>query len=865
MNYKILVSLFFIGMLCSSQATPLSKKNLDYDLDSRSFERGTFLIILANPDFYYYLSYLDYDFIEFKKTQGYDVEVFSYREGNDDVVGINASNQDQLKTFLQNYYDDNPMLEYVLLIGDVNQSLDEFNIPTFTISSYNPPIVEDQTDHPYTFWGNNSEEDAYNPKFFIGRWSISENQDILKLIIRNINYYRLTSLFGEIDASYLNNALMVAGNYNGNSEEPQTWPVTPVWTTKWLMEELYHYGYDDIDTALFHRGNYETGEINPQIENSFNEGIGIVNYRGWGDATGWHKPKFHIEDVGELDGNDKLPIVFSFVCNTADFGNETQSFCFGEDLITAGSIFNQKGAVAMVGPSDLDTDTRFNNVICGAMWDGLLEGKVNELGPALQYGKSAVLNEFKGLIAVDGSTNIPYFYHHVYVILGDPSLSVWLKQPDNMVSEFNQEQVIDNPYISTIIYDENGNPLIDVVGVAMKDGNIIGKGLSNQDGFLDIDLSALNDGDSFNFYLNKSQFRQKEYELQFVQGDEIPFSPHDYIVEDVENNDYGYIFIHSGTDHPMAPEYNWLEINEVGTDLELVDDSHTIIPIGFDFQFYGETYDEITIGSNGWASFLPCLNGDGIAPDCEVIDHFYNNSITFPIGPYGLIAPFYDDLDDNGGTEPFKVYSYLDEEHRFIVQWDNIANGHNDDLCPDGCDRETFQMILYDPAYHPTDTGDGEIVFQYKEIHDVDDHGSTIGIESPDKNEGVEYLFNYSYHPGAIELTNNLAIKFLVTDELLNNDVSPIPSSYSIKTAYPNPFNPSISIELSLYAADNVELSIVDLNGRVVSKLYSGLLMTGEHIFEWAPNVEISSGVYFVNMNIPDKGIIDSKQITLIK
>ena len=33
----------------------------------------------------------------------------------------------------------------------------------------------------------------------------------------------------------------------------------------------------------------------------------------------------------------------------------------------------------------------------------------------------------------------------------------------------------------------------------------------------------------------------------------------------------------------MAPEYNWLEINEVGTDLELVDDSHTIIPIGFDF------------------------------------------------------------------------------------------------------------------------------------------------------------------------------------------------------------------------------------------------------------------------------------------
>ena len=93
---------------------------------------------------------------------------------------------------------------------------------------------------------------------------------------RNINYYTLTSIAGDIDATYLNNALMVAGNYNGNSENPASWPVTPVWTTKWLMEELFYYGYSQIDTALFHTGNYETGEINPQIENSFNEGIGIL-------------------------------------------------------------------------------------------------------------------------------------------------------------------------------------------------------------------------------------------------------------------------------------------------------------------------------------------------------------------------------------------------------------------------------------------------------------------------------------------------------------------------------------------------------------------------------------------------------------
>ena len=24
-------------------------------------------------------------------------------------------------------------------------------------------------------------------------------------------------------------------------------------------------------------------------------GVGIVNYRGWGDANGWHYPEFHVE------------------------------------------------------------------------------------------------------------------------------------------------------------------------------------------------------------------------------------------------------------------------------------------------------------------------------------------------------------------------------------------------------------------------------------------------------------------------------------------------------------------------------------------------------------------------------------------
>ena len=132
-----------------------------------------------------------------------------------------------------------------------------------------------------------------------------------------------------------------------------------------------------------------------------------------------------------------------------------------------------------------------------------------------------------------------------------------------------------------------------------------------------------------------------------------------------------------------------------------------------------------------------------------------------------MLAPFMDDLDDNDGTEPFNVYSYNDGNGRFIVQWDDVSNGEDDQLCPN-CIKETFQLILHDPSVFETDSGDGEIIYQYKEIYDIDSNGnySTIGIESPDQNIGVQYLFSQNSGLGAtwIEgdggLVENLAIKF---------------------------------------------------------------------------------------------------------
>jgi hypothetical protein len=858
---------------------PIAFKAFDYDLNDNFYGRGDYVIVLASSQLETYLTNpnasLGGDFVKFKNTQGFNVHVISI-----DQEGFSSA--EELKNYLIDYDEQsNGMLEYVLLVGDVNG---QYAIPTFTINSYNEQEI-DVTDYPYTFT-----ESPYEPKFFIGRWPVRTIPEFLNIKSRSIQYITNENLLLSNDSlDFYNNAMLVAGNYktaDGLEVDPGDWPVTPVWTSLWLQDELNDFGYAQIDTAFFHQYNYQTATYNPLIEDKWNQGVGVINYRGWGDANGWHKPYFHREEILSLDNQWRLPVVMSFVCNTGDFGNDYSGTgldkCFGEVLITAGSINSPKGAVAMVGPSDLDTDTRFNNVMCGVMWDGLLEGLTPELGPALHLGKQALIDEFSGL-SVEG-TIIDVFYHHVYSVIGDPSLPVTLKKPGNILSDLdlyddgNADENLLSSHIVTYVYDQFGEPIEDLVGVLFKDGepfnnseNSIYRGVSDSNGLLIIDFD-LNEASEIQLYLNKPQFLQKSINITFDLdngesfnenisafldvdivgdlyavpgewfdfdikitnsneflldnidlsigmddnntlisgleigvnstvdlsgysvlisedynvGDKIIFTPSfsssyynlssdniEVVVSDNEllylenfpspRCEYGYKALDSSDiDFDGFPIYDWVELNELESaqNLLLQDDTLTSVQLPFDFKFYGLEYqagDPLTVCSNGWISL-----------EETYIDYFWNFSIPNPMGPSSMIAPFMDDLDDNDGTEPFDVYYYNDvQNNRLIIEWDNVSNGEDDQNCPN-CIKESFQVILLDPDYYPTSTGDGEIIFQYKEIYDIDSNGnySTIGIESPDQDIGVEYLFSNhkglgsSWPSAPNTLITDLAIKF---------------------------------------------------------------------------------------------------------
>lgn len=67
---------------------------------------------------------------------------------------------------------------------------------------------------------------------------------------------------------------------------------------------------------------------------------------------------------------------------------------------------------------------------------------------------------------------------------------------------------------------------------------------------------------------------------------------------------------------------------------------------------------------------------------------------------------------------------------------------------------------------------------------------------------------------------------------------------------YPNPFDEQLNIEFKLLQSEQLKVVLQDLNGRVVAKVFEGVLDAGSHNLRWQENYQnqLSSGVYFLNI-----------------
>lgn len=236
---------------------------------------------------------------------------------------------------------------------------------------------------------------------------------------------------------------------------------------------------------------------------------------------------------------------------------------------------------------------------------------------------------------------------------------------------------------------------------------------------------------------------------------------------------FGFRFIDSNAEG--GPVFNWIDISSTGTSTIMYgvnqwngdDNFSESIPLGFDFPYYGSSYNtanvdvngEILLATNTWYTPFP---GQGWGGDGNMFNYMY------PIPGYtqmpGLISVYWDDLHADQDTGDVYFQSFGETPDRYtVIQWHNIRfhAGTNATALLD------FEVILHE---------NGEIVMQYNNVatgqtgatipHDYG-KSSTIALQNDNATVGLSYLReivqNNQYigvEPAGNLLHNGLAIRF---------------------------------------------------------------------------------------------------------
>jgi hypothetical protein len=210
-------------------------------------------------------------------------------------------------------------------------------------------------------------------------------------------------------------------------------------------------------------------------------------------------------------------------------------------------------------------------------------------------------------------------------------------------------------------------------------------------------------------------------------------------------DDFGYIYA-DNAEAACSGLYSYVDITATGgfANLAGVDDGHAgPFPIGFSFDFYGTTYTDFYVGSNGVLFFVDIYLGLGNVCPLPAVQ-----------GTYGVdtfMGVYHDDLEvqTNGDIyyQTFATCPVGAGGQCTVVQFHNMCDFGSTD------DNMEFEIVLY---------ADGSIVYLYQQPSNDDASqtngaSATVGIQgSP--NPSPEWAIEYSCD--AASLSAGLAIAF---------------------------------------------------------------------------------------------------------
>ncbi|MCK5052305.1 MAG: T9SS type A sorting domain-containing protein [Candidatus Cloacimonetes bacterium] len=278
-------------------------------------------------------------------------------------------------------------------------------------------------------------------------------------------------------------------------------------------------------------------------------------------------------------------------------------------------------------------------------------------------------------------------------------------------------------------------------------------------------------------------------------------------------------------------------------------------------------YEDDDNGTDSGSAYIYHFNGSSwseqaklLASDGSAEDHFGNSVSIF--GDYAVIGAYEDNVN---GTNDGSAYIYYYDgsswsEHVKLFASDGEVGDHFGNSVSISGDYTVIG------AYGDNDYGSesGSAYLFYNDGSNWSEHmkltasdGATLDYFGNSVCISGDYAVIGAYGDSDYGPASGSAYFY----ENLNSAV--IPSSVQcieypiLKSAYPNPFNPSTTISFSVHKESTIELSIFNIKGQKIKSLLSDQISAGEHSIIWKGNDDkgesVSSGVYLYKLIVNDK------------
>lgn len=349
-------------------------------------------------------------YIDWKREKGFQVFL--------EIVAVGTN----VKTMIQDQYDLNNDILYVLLVGDWN------DIKSDTMGWDAP--MDPQL-------GCVVGDDEF-PDITIGRFSASSPSHVTTQVNKVIDYEKLPDL---VDDWYAY-ATGVASNLGpGDDNEYDNQHNDVIWEDK-----LDPFTYD------YYNAIYDPAANASMVSNAVNTGTSLINYTGHGSMTSWGSSGFSNTHVNALSNGNKLPWIVSVACNNGEFQSGE---CFTEAWVKK----EGGGAIAFLGST------------VGQPWDPPMRGQdyfmdvhIGGYNYDEHPGQNGINTEelrtflgpiiFNGLVLMttESSGYDDWETAKTWTLFGDPALQVRSCVPGDLVVN-NQIILVGTPYETTITLD----------------------------------------------------------------------------------------------------------------------------------------------------------------------------------------------------------------------------------------------------------------------------------------------------------------------------------------------------------------------------------------------------------------------------